>query len=204
MSSKNASSKRAARPKDPNDDEEQESMVPAGMLPSYLAEAFGELYEEDGLLVLGKGLGLLSLLATFVRFYSDTKEGHASMASQEKNNGKPPLIFVLGLREAERNVIVSILETWGTDPELLPTMITNESGQGKDRAGASVLIWCSGVCWNSYHDVGHVESILLNAHAFSHSLIGTRSHVQSRRCLCHYDSYSHCRSLDQCGECQGY
>lgn len=105
------------------------------MLPSYLAEAFGELYGEDGLLVLGKGLGLLSLMATFVRFYSDIKDGHVSLTSEGNGNGKPPLIFVLGLREAERNAMVSILESWGTDPELLPTMITNESGQGKDRAG---------------------------------------------------------------------
>ena len=124
------SSKRpAAAPK------EGDSMVPAGMLPSYLAEAFGELYEEDGLLVLGKGLGLLSLLAAFVRFYSDTQEGHVSLTSQDsQNRSKPPLVFVLGLRESERNAMIHILEMWGTDPELMPTMITNESGQSKDRA----------------------------------------------------------------------
>jgi hypothetical protein len=53
-------------------------LVPEGLLPSYLAEAFGELYAEDGLLVLGKGLGLLHLLASFVRFYADVEEGHAA------------------------------------------------------------------------------------------------------------------------------
>ena len=46
---------------------EREAMVPEGLLPSYLAEAFADLYEEDGLLVMGKGLGWLSLLAVFVR-----------------------------------------------------------------------------------------------------------------------------------------
>jgi DNA excision repair protein ERCC-4 len=105
------------------------------MLPSYLAEAFGDLYAEDGLLVLGKGLGLLSLLATFVRFYADIKEGHVSLLSKQDQTTKPPLVFVLGLREHECKAMVSILESWGTDPESLPTMITNESGQGKDRAG---------------------------------------------------------------------
>ena len=106
-------------------------LVPVGLLPSYLAEAFGEIYTEDGLLVLGKGLGLLPLLATFVRFYADVEEGYAA----ESITKKPPLVFVLGLRDYERKVLVSILETWGTPPHLLPTMVTNESGQGKDRAG---------------------------------------------------------------------
>jgi DNA excision repair protein ERCC-4 len=105
--------------------------VPEGLLPSYLAEAFGDLYAEDGLLVLGKGLGLLNLLASFVRFYADVEEGHAA----ESTSTKPPLVFVLGLRDNERKALVSILETWGTPPQLLPTMVTNESGQGKDRAG---------------------------------------------------------------------
>lgn len=140
MSSKRASSYRKPPPKDSDNDKEDDSMVPSGMLPSYLAEAFGELYEEDGLLVMGKGLGLLSLLASFVRFYADVQGGHVSLISNEdEKNGKPPLIFVLGLRDAERSAMVSILETWGMDPELLPKMITNESGQGKDRAGTLVM-----------------------------------------------------------------
>lgn len=106
-------------------------LVPEGLLPSYLADAFGELYAEDGLLVLGKGLGLLSLLASFVRFYADIEEGYAA----ETKSSKPPLVFVLGLRDNECKALVSILETWGTPPHILPTMVTNESGQGKDRAG---------------------------------------------------------------------
>lgn len=81
-------------------------------------------------------------MATFVRFYADVKEGHVALVSQENesktkdapNNIKPPLVFVLGLRESERNALVAMLIMWGTPTELLPTMITNESGQGKDRA----------------------------------------------------------------------
>lgn len=112
------------------------SMIPTGLMPSYLAEAFSELYSEDGLLVLGKGLGLLSLVASFCRFYGDVSEGFAS----ESGLTKPPLVFVLGLREDERTSLISILETWGTPPTLLPTMVTNESGQGKDRARMSMII----------------------------------------------------------------
>jgi DNA excision repair protein ERCC-4 len=127
---------------------DSDPIVPKGMLPEYLAEAFGELYAEDGLLVLGKGLGCLQLLASFVRFYADTKEGHLACLAEEqddtdetskkkatnsKGTPKPPLLLVLGLRDAERSSLVAILESWGTPPELLPTMITNESGQGKDR-----------------------------------------------------------------------
>jgi DNA excision repair protein ERCC-4 len=111
-------------------------LVPIGLLPSYLADAFGDLFAEDGLLVLGKGLGMLSLLASFVRYYGDSEEGYAT----DHSAGKRPLIFVLGLRESEHSSLVSILETWGTPPDLLPTMITNESGQGKDRAGAYLLL----------------------------------------------------------------
>src|SRR5210317_2111501 len=40
-------------------------------LPSFLSEAFSDLYGQDGLVVLGRGLGWLSLLAAFVRFYGD-------------------------------------------------------------------------------------------------------------------------------------
>lgn len=59
------------------------AIVPEGFLPSYLAEAFADLYGEDGLLVLGKGLGWLSLLAVFVRFYGDVNDGHVSVSGGE-------------------------------------------------------------------------------------------------------------------------
>jgi len=139
------------------------AIVPEGFLPSYLAEAFADLYGEDGLLVLGKGLGWLSLLAVFVRFYADVEDGHLATSSDHGGNSewllflvipladrrtgnspsllfnllekaKPPLVIVLGLKENERKALTTILQCWGTPPELLPTMITNETGQGKDRA----------------------------------------------------------------------
>ena len=61
------------------------TLIPAGLLPSYLADAFGSLYEEDGLALFGKGLGWLSLLACFARFYADVEEGHVSIVEEGKS-----------------------------------------------------------------------------------------------------------------------
>lgn len=117
-------------------------MIPEGLLPAYLATAFGEIYADDGLAVFGKGLGWLTLLASMVRFYADVEEGHLSLIEEEEQRGtnrivstarKPPLVLVLGLHDAEHEALLSLLETWGTPHEMLPTVITNESGQSKDR-----------------------------------------------------------------------
>lgn len=53
---------------------------------------------------------------------------------------KPPLVIVLGMKAHEQKALITILESWGTPPEMLPTVITNESGQNKDRAGTIVSI----------------------------------------------------------------
>lgn len=125
-------------------DVDSQPMIQA-KLPAYLSHAFAELYEEDGLVVLGRGLGTLSLLASFVRFYADpSPDGHAALVREETGSGgrnsssasdplTPPLVFVLGLKDSERKALISTLVDWGTPPELLPTEVTNESGQGKDR-----------------------------------------------------------------------
>ena len=133
-------------------------------LPSYLSEAFSDLYAQDGLVVMGRGLGWLGLLAAFCRFYGDP-EGYANEADNDKmeanddfngantydkdgkrsannsdskeiykTNKKPPLIFILNLRENERAILLSTLSSWGTPTSQLPTLITNESGQTKDRS----------------------------------------------------------------------
>lgn len=132
---------------DPSDHQRsKESLIPEGVLPSYLATAFGDLYEDDGLLVMAKGLGWLTLLASFVRFYADVEEGHLSILQEAnvtdtvqvpvgKKHTKPPLVLVLGLKETEHESLISILESWGTPHAMMPTSITNESGQGKDRIG---------------------------------------------------------------------
>jgi DNA excision repair protein ERCC-4 len=126
-------------------------LIPEGMLPSYLATAFGELYENDGLAVFGRGLGWLTLLASFVRFYADVEEGHVALLQEEQeatlksssknaNNGKssaqqprPPLVLVLGLNDQEHDSLLQMLLSWGTPHEMMPTIITNESGQSSTR-----------------------------------------------------------------------
>lgn len=132
----------------------KEPLLPS-KLPSYLAEAFGDLYQEDGLVVLGRGMGLLSLMAAFVRFYSDTKDGYLSFQqadeapdstgnttisakelgrSAQPLHRRPPLVFVIGLKDNERSSLIETLESWGTPHELLPTQITTDTGQGNDRS----------------------------------------------------------------------
>ena len=112
------------------------------MLPSYLSEAFSDLYAQDGLVVLGRGLGWLGLLCSFVRFYGDTSDdGYAATIDEDKMDDsnricqrKPPLVFVLNLRDEERSVLLSTLSSWGTPPDELPRIITNEAGQSTERA----------------------------------------------------------------------
>jgi DNA excision repair protein ERCC-4 len=105
------------------------------LLPSYLASAFGDLYGQDGLLVMGKGLGWLTLLASLVRFYADVEEGHASVLEEEhgKRLERPPLVLVLNLSDAEHTSLLELLQSWGTPHEMMPTIITNESGQADYR-----------------------------------------------------------------------
>ena len=126
------------------DESNNNSMVPSGVLPAYLAEAFGELYEEDGLICLGRGLQWLMLLAAFCRFYVDVEHGHVAVVNHNEEEGpshnrsrskKAPLVLVLGLKdETERSTLVQVLQSWGTPVSMLPTMITNESGQASDRS----------------------------------------------------------------------
>ncbi|KAL3940234.1 MAG: hypothetical protein SGBAC_005194 [Bacillariaceae sp.] len=111
-------------------------LIPDGLLPAYLASAFGDLYEEDGLLVMARGLGWLNLLAAFCRFYGDVQDGYLSVLKEENPNEKrtkPPLVMVLGMKETECTALLHLLETWGTPHELLPTILTNEMGGSDDR-----------------------------------------------------------------------
>ncbi|KAL7500619.1 hypothetical protein ACHAWT_011251 [Skeletonema menzelii] len=142
---------------------------PHSQLPSFLSEAFSDLYAQDGLVVLGRGLGWLSLLAAFVRYYGDPEcngvetgddddsaavhtntstslpppkyagdemltECKLQQSPIQKQPKRPPLIFVLNLRDKERQVLFSTLTSWGCPPDQLPTLITNEAGQNEERA----------------------------------------------------------------------
>ena len=56
-------------------------------LPSFLSEAFSDLYAQDGLVVLGRGLGWLSLLAAFVRYYGDPDCHDENNDNEEDDDG---------------------------------------------------------------------------------------------------------------------
>ena len=121
---------------------------PHNLLPNYLSEAFSELYEQDGLMVMGRGLGWLSLLCSFVRYYGDTTE--LQQQQQEDDNTldikqpaadeetqrrrKLPLVFVLNLRDNERQTLISTLSSWGTPTTELPTIITSEEVPASERS----------------------------------------------------------------------
>ena len=155
---------------------------PHSQLPSFLSEAFSDLYAQDGLVVLGRGLGWLSLLAAFVRYYGDPQcndiisdenddddvlaqvvdnarmspslpppkypgdgddtagcklqqhDPNSIEKQPQQQQKRPPLIFVLNLRDNERRVLFSTLTSWGCPPDQLPTLITNEAGQNEERA----------------------------------------------------------------------
>ena len=142
-----------------NDDEDQSlkssllNTHPHSQLPSYLSEAFSDLYAEDGLVVMGRGLGWLGLLCSFVRYYVDTEDGYAAAninedadmkqpaaaaaaaeTSTSTTQRKPPLIFVLNLRENERQILLSTLSSWGTPTNQLPTIITSEEVPASERS----------------------------------------------------------------------
>ena len=119
---------------------------PHNVLPSYLSEAFSELYEQDGLMVMGRGLGWLSLLCSFVRYYSDTTELQEEENDDSALDMKPPadeetkrrrkltLVFVLNLRDNERQTLISTLSSWGTPTTELPTIITSEEVPASERS----------------------------------------------------------------------
>ena len=65
------------------------------------------------------------------------------------------------MRETEHQALISILETWGTPQEMLPTIITNESGQGKDRAGKTIFPWAKAGRYFSCSDITIVILLLI-------------------------------------------
>ena len=120
---------------------------PHNLLPNYLSEAFSELYEQDGLMVMGRGLGWLSLLCSFVRYYGDTTELQQQQEDDSTLDMKPPaneeetqrrrklpLVFVLNLRDYERQTLISTLSSWGTPTIELPTIITSEEVPASERS----------------------------------------------------------------------
>ena len=173
-------------------------------LPAYLAEAFEDLYAEDGLLVLGRGLGWVQLLTAFCYFYANFEErsGHvalvAAAAVVDENASRPnhkkknlvvvrPLVFVLGLRENENDYasLMNQMQDWGvTDTKLLPTFITSESGQAQDRAvlyklGGVFVVTSRILIVDLLNNVVHASEIecFLLAHAESVTELSTEAFI---------------------------
>jgi DNA excision repair protein ERCC-4 len=64
------------------DDENGDSMIPDGIIPLYLQDAFTDLFNEDGLLCIGKGLQYLILLAIFCKYYTlQYKDNRSTVSS---------------------------------------------------------------------------------------------------------------------------
>ena len=163
-------------------------------LPAYLAEAFEELYSQDGLLVLGRGLGLIQILTAFCYFYADFERegGHVSLVAAEKSSTNKkdalkvrPLVFVLGLRESESISMMNQMQDWGvSDPNLLPTFITSESGLSQDRAvlyqrGGVFVITSRILIVDLLNQVVHASEIecFLIAHAESVTELSTEAFI---------------------------
>lgn len=78
-------------------------------MDSYLAKIFSEIYQEDGMVVMGRGLGIEKLLVKMIRAYSLT-------LSDSRNS---PLVFCLNLNGLE-NAIIDLMLADGVPPHLLP------------------------------------------------------------------------------------
>jgi hypothetical protein len=76
----------------------------------YHKEIFSELYEDDGLLIMSKGLGIHSVFLNFLKVYCHSKE----------------LVFVLNVSPYEQELLIEELTEFGIQQSLLPKRISNE------------------------------------------------------------------------------
>eukprot|EP00616_Rhizochromulina_sp_CCMP1243_P013390 CAMPEP_0118967860 /NCGR_PEP_ID=MMETSP1173-20130426/5182_1 /TAXON_ID=1034831 /ORGANISM="Rhizochromulina marina cf, Strain CCMP1243" /LENGTH=201 /DNA_ID=CAMNT_0006916893 /DNA_START=54 /DNA_END=656 /DNA_ORIENTATION=- len=89
------------------------------MAGDYLAGAFSELLEEDGLTVFGRGMGIRALLSKFIRLYNDAEKWGTR------------LVFCLNVVGDEQAVFNVLLDD-GCPRAQLPVVVTNETPP-KDR-----------------------------------------------------------------------
>jgi hypothetical protein len=76
-------------------------------MENYMKTAFEELYEKDGLTIMGRGLGIEVLFSKFIQYYS------------EKGNNKFILCLnATGVEQAIRDLILAE----GVSPDELPTV----------------------------------------------------------------------------------
>jgi hypothetical protein len=79
----------------------------------YLQQAFKQQMDEDGLLVMGKGLGLHRVIARTLRMYAE--------------DPKALVICLCLCGPADHQMIQDCLLADGLEPRLLPKLVTNET-----------------------------------------------------------------------------
>lgn len=79
------------------------------IMDTYLAKIFSEIYQEDGMVVMGRGLGVEKLLVKLIRAYS--------LSLSTSRNA--PLVFCINLNGLE-NSIIDLMLVDGVSPNLLP------------------------------------------------------------------------------------
>lgn len=96
-------------------------------MDEYLRKAFEELFSEDGLLVMGRGLGLDRLYAKFAQYYSSFHllSGDSSSINKSISTDRRKLVLCLncvGYEETFRELLLSE----GVSSTHLPAVINNE------------------------------------------------------------------------------
>lgn len=90
-------------------------------MQAYLRDCFAELYENDGMMVLGRGLGLPLLFSKFLQQFSSRKsENHLALQH---------LVLILNAGDAERSVM-DLLRSEGVTSDSLPE-VRNAAGTGE-------------------------------------------------------------------------
>jgi len=78
----------------------------------YLQEAFEQLLDGDGLMVMARGLGLQRLIARFLRMYCENTQN---------------LVICLNMASAaDQQLMQDALLADGLPPQLLPRLVNNE------------------------------------------------------------------------------
>jgi len=110
-------------------------------MDEYLGQCFAELYEEDGLLVLARGLGLNRLISKFIELYSVAEQTEDSAASSSSASLQRKLVFCINARESSELLQMSLLSN-GLSPSQLPVLVTNETP-----AATRKIMYANGGCF---------------------------------------------------------
>jgi DNA excision repair protein ERCC-4 len=88
-------------------------------MDEYLKDIFKELYQHDGLTVMGHGLGIDRLFVKFIQCYNERTPGTPS-------NIRKPLVFCLNVTDLEQSFLDLLISDGSLRPDELPRVINNE------------------------------------------------------------------------------